>query len=71
MVTRNTVEDLGAAVLQVPQEALRGLTQQDLSDSTVRDSVLSGLQQICDENHPDCLATAWIVLNKVAIHCSD
>ena len=59
------MEDLGPAVVQASQQALRGLRQHDLTDSIVN-SILTGIQQICEGNELDCVAKAWLIQNKVS-----
>ena len=64
-LTRDIVEDLGPAVVQASQQALRGLRQHDLTDSIVI-SILTGIQQMCEGNQLDCVAKSWLIQNKVS-----
>ena len=64
-ITRDTVEDLGPAVVQASQQALSGLRQHDLTGPIVN-SILTGIQQICEGNQLDCVAKAWLIQNKVS-----
>ena len=64
-MTRDTVENLGPAVVQASQQALRTLRQHDLTDSIIN-SISTGIQQICEGNQLDCVAKAWLIQNKVS-----
>ena len=65
-MTRDTVENLGPAVVQASQQALRSLRQHDLTDIIVN-NILTGIQQICEGNQLDCVAKAWLIQNKVRL----
>ena len=64
-IARDTVGSLGPAIVQASQQALQGLSRQDLSNPEVTKNLVDGIQQICEKEERECVVKARIVRKKV------